>query len=124
MKTLLRTGLWTALCVVCTLALLPTVTAQVTLKGTSPKAAEVLSKPAKRVTLFFAQEVNPKKSKLEVYDKQNKRMDSGKLSSPENNMGLSVDLKKLKTGTYTVKWEATPSGGNKAITGTYSFQVQ
>lgn len=124
MKTLLKTGLWTVLCLVCTLVVLHTVTAQVTLKGTSPKAAEVLSKPAKRVTLFFVQEVNPQKSKLEVFDKQNKRVDSGKLQSPENNMGLSVDLKKLKPGTYTVKWEATPSGGNKAITGAYSFQVQ
>lgn len=124
MKTLFKTGLWTALCLVCTLGILTSVSAQVTLKGTSPKAAEVLSKPAKRVTLFFVQEVNPKKSKLEVYDRQNKRVDSGRLRSPENNMGLSVDMKKLKAGTYTVKWEATPSGGNKAVTGTYTLEMR
>jgi methionine-rich copper-binding protein CopC len=71
----------------------------------APPVGSTLSVTPDRVRLWYTQELEPAFSGIEVDDANGARVDDGKVViDPSDATSLSVGLKPLGPGTYTVHW--------------------
>ena len=80
-------------------------------------------KPPSAVTLSFTEAVEPKFSSIEVQDAKGAAMQRGAAQGVSGNTAqLTVALKPLAAGTYTVKWRVL-SVDTHRTRGSFSFTV-
>ncbi len=73
-----------------------------------PAVGSTVATPPKAVTLSFTQGVEPSFSTIEVDDAAGARVDlNDPHTAPDDNATLSVSLKPLGPGDYSVTWHAT-----------------
>ena len=88
-----------------------------------PTENAVLNESPEKVTLTFLGSVEPMFSKIEVFDKDGKKV-SEKTACREDDTIMEVALiEKLPPGTYTVKWKCMSLDGHKQ-TGEYTFKIE
>jgi copper resistance protein C len=90
-------------------------------KAAPPVGATVHSAPT-AVTLTFSEGVEPSFSTIAVSDASGARVDAGTPSRGPDEKILTVPLKPLPAGTYTVVWHATSVDTHKTE-GKFSFTV-
>lgn len=107
------------------LLLFPTIShAHVHLDRSQPAKNEVLTSPPAVVQLWFSGAVSAEWSKVEVTDATGGRVDSGAVSSIDNNpKSLQIHLKPIGPGSYEIKWNAVANDGHR-IKGSSPFSVK
>ena len=77
-----------------------------------------------QIHLWFTQELEPAFSWVTVSDKSGASVNDGPAAiDPNNKSELTIKLKPLATGTYTVKWHAL-SVDTHTTQGDFKFQVK
>ena len=105
------------------LALAPaTAFAHAHLKSSQPVADSTVKAPVE-VVIDFTEGVEPRFSTIEVLDPAGSHLESGAVhTAPADNKHLSVTVKPLQPGTYTVRWHATATDTHKTE-GEFRFTV-
>lgn len=89
----------------------------------APPVGSTLSEAPARVRLWFTQEIEPEFSGIEVDDAKGARVDDGKVAlDPKDRTSLSVGLKPLAPGTYTVQWHVVSIDTHRTE-GSLTFEV-
>jgi methionine-rich copper-binding protein CopC len=89
----------------------------------APPVGSTLGAAPDRVRLWFTQELEPAFSGIEVDDAKGARVDDGKaVLDPNDATSLSVGLKPLGAGTYTVHWHVL-SVDTHRTEGSLTFEV-
>jgi methionine-rich copper-binding protein CopC len=89
----------------------------------APPVGSTLSTAPDRVRLWFTQQLEPAFSGIEVDDANGARVDDGKVTlDPNDATSLSVGLKPLGPGTYTVRWHVV-SVDTHRTEGTLTFEI-
>ena len=92
------------------------------LKTAYPAANSSVRAPAE-VAIDFTEGLEPRFSAIEVQDKAGARVDSGEAHlAPSDSKHISIGLKPLPPGTYTVIWHTTSVDTHKTK-GRYDFTV-
>lgn len=95
---------------------------------TPPIDGTVETAPEK-VVCTTTQAMDPKQSKLEVFDASGTQVDTGHsavdLNNPDRNtISVSLNPAKMKDGVYTVKWETFSTEDNEDASGEFKFTVK
>ena len=94
----------------------------INLYGYPPENA-VLFKSPEKVTITFLGSIEPVFSKIEVYDKNGKKV-SQKTICREDDTIMEAELdRNLPAGEYRVKWKCMSLDGHKQ-TGEYTFKIE
>ena len=94
------------------------------LKTATPAPDSTVQATPDAVAIDFTEGVEPSFSSIEVQDATGQRVDKGAASTaPGDNKRLSVDVRPLQPGTYTVTWHATAVDTHKTD-GTFRFTVR
>lgn len=103
-----------AMCTISFLVLLPaTGLAHAYLVRSSPARRAVLIRPPARVQLWFNERLEPEFSRLSVWTRDGKQVDSGDVQvDPEDPSRLSVGVPPLVPETYTVKFRVLSVDGH------------
>jgi methionine-rich copper-binding protein CopC len=89
----------------------------------APPVGSTLNAPPARVQLWFTQELEPAFSGIEVDDANGVRVDDSKVTlDPNDATSLSVGLKPLQPGTYTVHWHVLSIDSHRTE-GSLTFEV-
>ncbi len=89
----------------------------------APPVGSTLSAAPDRVRLWYTQELEPAFSGIEVDDAKGVRVDDGKITlGPNDATSLSVGLKPLPPGTYTVHWHVLSIDTHRTE-GSLTFEV-
>ena len=100
------------------------VLAHALLVRSTPTANAVLAQPPVQVELFFSESVEEKLSSIKVYDTNGGEVDVGDvrvdLSDPTR---MTVSLRSLSDGVYTVTWKAVSAIDGHQTVGTFPFAV-
>ncbi|MCB8883835.1 copper resistance protein CopC [Acidisoma cellulosilytica] len=89
----------------------------------SPSKGSTVTTAPTALWIEFDDELEPKFTGVTVTDSMGMRMDDGKAAvSPTDAHHLSIGLKPLAPGQYTVTWHATDTDTHKTH-GTYTFTV-
>lgn len=89
----------------------------------SPPVGSTLSAAPDRVRLWYTQKLEPAFSGIEVADAHGARVDDGNVTlDPNDATSLSVGLKPLGPGTYTVHWHVV-SVDTHRTEGSLTFEV-
>ncbi|MDE2517697.1 MAG: copper resistance protein CopC [Rhodospirillales bacterium] len=92
------------------------------LKSARPGAGAVLQTAPATVAITFTEAIEPDFTHIVVTNAAGMRVDTGRQTPSEGGDRLSVALKKLPAGTYTVTWHATSTDTHKTQ-GSYRFTV-
>ena len=105
--------------------LLPAVAdAHAVLVKSSPARRAVLAQPPARVELTFNERLEPAYSTVSVWATEEKRVDDAKIVvGPTDPRRLTVGLRPLAPGTYTVKFRVLSVDGH-LVEGTYPFEIR
>ena len=104
------------------LALAPAAAAHATLTRTSPENGAVLRRSPARVVLRFNEAVETAFGSIRVYNCGGKRVDSGKITRPDER-SVSVRVgEQLPRGGYTVTWRVT-SADSHPVAGAFVFSI-
>ena len=94
------------------------------LRSANPAVDSTVATAPTEVAITFSEAVEPNFSSIEVQNGSGQRMDDGKAhTAPSDGKILSVGLKTLPPGTYTVEWHATAVDTHKTD-GKFSFTVK
>lgn len=100
------------------------VLAHALLVRSSPAANAVLDQPPVQVELFFSEPVEPQLSSIAVLDSSSQRVDVGDVRvDPADPVRLTVSLRSLSDGVYTVTWKVVSTVDGHQSTGTFPFAV-
>jgi len=89
-----------------------------------PAVGSTVSAPPSVIHLWFTQELEPAFSWVTVNDPSGASVNDGSATiDPSNKSELTVKLKPLPAGTYTVKWHAL-SVDTHTTEGDFTFQVK
>jgi methionine-rich copper-binding protein CopC len=89
-----------------------------------PAVGSTVPAPPTEAHLWFTQELEPAFSWVTITDRSGASMNDGPAAiDPSNKSELTVKLKPLSTGTYTVKWHAL-SVDTHTTEGDFTFQVK
>jgi copper transport protein len=108
---------------VAALALPATAWAHATLQTTAPKVGQRLAAAPRVVTLRFDQSVKTLPNGIRVYDAGGKLVSGVAQGVPGDPRAISVTLRKLSRGAYTVRWSAI-SNDSHVGHGIYTFGVR
>ena len=98
--------------------------AHAVLVKSSPARRAVMSVPPPRVELTFNERLEPAYSTMSVWGAAESRVDDSKIVvGPDDPRRLSVGLKPVAPGTYTVKFRVLSVDGH-LVEGTYAFEVR
>ncbi len=98
--------------------------AHASLVRSAPARRAVLSRAPSRVQLWFNERLEPNFSKVSVQDAAGTQVDAGEARvGPDNPRLLSVGLRPLAPGAYTVKFRVLSVDGH-IVEGELSFTVQ
>jgi copper transport protein len=102
----------------------PSVSAHALLVRSNPLANEVLAQPPVQVELFFSEAVEEKLSTIKVYDTNGGEVDVGDVRvDPSEATRMTVSLRSLSDGVYTVTWKAVSAVDGHQTVGTFPFAV-
>jgi len=87
-----------------------------------PKVGSTVSTSPAAITIVFTEGVEPKFSRIEVFDENGRKLDTRGLEHPKGDQ-LVVALPPLKPGKYKVHWSAV-SVDTHATEGTFDFSVE
>lgn len=77
-----------------------------------------------QVELWFSEALDPSASSAAVYDAQRQEVDAGNSKvDPNNHEHMTVGLKHLGNGTYTVAWRSRSADDGHQTQGSFTFQV-
>ncbi|MEP7133682.1 MAG: copper resistance protein CopC [Chloroflexota bacterium] len=100
------------------------VSAHALLLRSNPAANAVLDTPPVQVVLFFSEPLEPKLSSISVIDSNSLIVDVGDVRvDPDDSKRMTVSLRSLTDGVYTVTWKAVSSADGHQTVGTYPFAV-
>lgn len=100
------------------------VLAHANLAKAEPAPNSVWDKPPGRVTIWFTEPVETRFSDIQVLDGQGQRVDNGDSLVYRNDpTALSVTLRPLAKGTYTVAWKNVSSVDGHGVRGSYLFSI-
>ena len=124
MKTKNRT-LWLLILVIVYSAWAVTsVSAHALLLRSNPAANAVLEKPPVQVELFFSESLEPQLSLISVIDTNNVIVDVGDVRvDPSDTTRMTVSLRSISDGVYTVTWKAVSATDGHQTVGTFPFAV-
>ena len=89
----------------------------------APPVGSTLNAAPDRVRLWFTQELEPAFSGIEIDDAKGARVDTGKATlDPNDGTLLSVGLKPLGPGTYTVHWHVVSVDSHRTE-GSWTFVI-
>ena len=90
----------------------------------NPEANAILAQPPVQVELFFSESLQPGTSSIKVYDSNGLTVDVGDVRvGPDDSTSMTVSLRSLANGVYTVTWKAVSSIDGHQTTGTFPFAV-
>ena len=90
----------------------------------NPQANEVLQKSPVQVELFFSEPLEPELSSITVYDSNNLIVDAGDVRiDPNDTKRMTVSLRSLTDGVYTVSWKVVSATDGHQTVGSYPFAV-
>jgi methionine-rich copper-binding protein CopC len=87
-----------------------------------PPAGAVLNAPPPQVRIHFDSPIEPDFSKLRVLNSTSASEAAGPPTVDQSHRDLSVKLKALPPGDYSVRWSVVAEDGHRTE-GTYSFRV-
>jgi methionine-rich copper-binding protein CopC len=87
-----------------------------------PLVGSTVSTPPSRVTITYDAPIESLFAKLEVLDQAGQEQAQGPPAVGPDHRTLSVKLKPLKPGDYTVKWSVVAEDGHRTE-GSYNFTV-
>ncbi|MBV8363896.1 MAG: copper resistance protein CopC [Candidatus Eremiobacteraeota bacterium] len=94
------------------------------LDHSNPAVGSTVPAAPSQIHLWFTQELEPAFSWVTVSDKSGASVNDGPAAiDPNNKSELTIKLKPLATGTYTVKWHAL-SVDTHTTQGDFKFQVK
>jgi copper transport protein len=100
------------------------VSAHALLIRSNPEANAVLETSPAQVELFFSEPLEPKLSSIVVYDSNNLIVDAGDVRvDPSDSKRMTVSMRSLLDGVYTVTWKVVSSIDGHQTIGTYPFAV-
>jgi copper transport protein len=100
------------------------VSAHALLLRSTPRANSVLEKPPVQVELFFSESLEPQLSSIKVIDTDNLIVDVGDVRvDPADSTRMTVSLRSLGDGIYTVTWKAVSSTDGHQTVGAFPFAV-
>ena len=89
-----------------------------------PAANSVVDEPPERVTIRFTEPHEPSLSEIQVFDTQGIRVDEGDSEvDPSDPLVMSVSVKNLADGTYTVAWKNVSTVDGHRVRGAFVFSV-
>jgi copper transport protein len=89
-----------------------------------PPPNAVLDRPPQRVVIWFTEPLEPQFSSIQVLDAQGQRVDNGDSIVDRNDpTAMSVTLKPLPDGTYTVAWRNISAVDGHGVRSSYLFSV-
>ncbi len=98
--------------------------AHASLLRSDPSPRSVMVDPPERVTLWFAEPLEPKFSEIRVLDSAGNRIDNGDTAvSPSDPKSLSVGLGPQGQGSYTVAWRNVSALDGHALRDSFSYSV-
>lgn len=90
----------------------------------NPAANAVLEQPPVQVELFFSEALEPQLSSIKVIDANNVSVDAGDVRvDPTDPTRMTVSLRSLNDGVYTVTWKAVSAIDGHQSVGTFPFAV-
>jgi copper transport protein len=100
------------------------VSAHALLLRSNPPANAVLEQPPVQVELFFSEALEPQLSSIRVIDSNNLSVDASDLRvDPADPTRMTVSLRSLNDGVYTVTWKAVSAVDGHQTVGTFPFAV-
>ncbi len=98
--------------------------AHANLVESSPQANSRLPTAPNKVTLWFTETLEPQFSNIEVIDSEGERVDMEDSQVSDNDAtAMSVSLKPLTNGTYTVVWKNVSTVDGHLVRGAFAFSV-
>ncbi len=90
----------------------------------NPQANAVLDTPPVQVELYFSEPLESKLSSIKVIDSNNLIVDVGDVRvDPSNTTRMTVSLRSLNDGVYTVTWKAVSAIDGHQTVGSFPFAV-
>ena len=90
----------------------------------NPEANAVLQQSPAQVELFFSEPAEPELSSITVYDSNNLIVDAGDVRvDPADPKRMTVSLRSLPDGVYTVTWKVVSTIDGHQTIGTFPFAV-
>lgn len=100
------------------------VSAHALLLSSNPEANAVLEKSPIQVELLFSEPLEEQLSSITVYDSNNLIVDAGDVRvDPTNLFRMTVSMRSLPDGVYTVTWKVVSTIDGHQTIGTYPFAV-
>jgi methionine-rich copper-binding protein CopC len=100
----------------------PQAMAHAFLERAQPPVGSQVVTPPQSVALTFSEDIEPHFSRIEVFDPQGARVDSGAMHAEGNGKILVVGVKPLLPGRYAVIWHITSVDTHKTE-GRFEFTV-
>ena len=89
-----------------------------------PAANAILARPPAIIELYFSEPVDPVFSKISVLDANGQQVDIGdNRVDPADPTHLTVSLRSIPDGVYTVSWRAVSSSDGHQTSGSFPFAV-
>lgn len=99
------------------------VMAHAQLEQTSPVASSVVPNSPSEIVLQFSERIETKLGKIELFDRNSRRVDVGALQYKNNDKSIvAVNVPNLDPGPFVVVWNVTSSDGHN-LNGAFSFEV-
>ena len=116
---------WVALALIVLLVSAPgAVEAHANYVESDPAANSVLEDSPERVTIRFTEPLEPDLSEVQVFDAQGVRVDEGDSAvDPSDPLVMSVSVRSLADGTYTVAWKNVSTVDGHGRRGAFVFSV-
>jgi len=100
------------------------VSAHALLLRSNPPANAVLEQPPVQVELFFSEPLEQQLSSIKVIDTNGQSVDAGDVRvDPSDTTRITVSLRSLSEGVYTVTWKAVSAIDGHQTVGTFPFAV-
>lgn len=98
--------------------------AHANLERSQPAANSVLDQPPDRVTIWFTEPLEADFSQIQVLDSTGQQVDNGDSAlDPNDPKVMSVTLKPVPNGTYTVAWRNLSTVDGHTVRGAFVFSV-
>ncbi len=94
------------------------------LERSDPAAGSILAASPPRIGLWFSEALDSRQSSIEIFTSDQQRVDAGDTAvDSTDGTHLSVAVRDLPDGVYTVAWRSASTEDGHVIRGTFTFQI-